>query len=175
MALTTQEIEVWLKKDIPHRVRACLAYGSRLAASLGQTSEWHAKSENEEVARRCATDATWEGRLCAMRWLIDFVGLTGDTNGNPVEHKRPRRGDFGIEMLPGGVKISHTSQEAATLARFWKGATQGSSHPTGHRQHAPVNEPELDAALGVIIQHLDNTIYANAPEKVVALALKPPS
>ena len=172
MALSAQEQETWLKKDVPHRVRACLAYGVRLANLLGQTFEWHANSEKERIARRCATDAIWEGRLCAMRWLIDFVGRTEDKNGNPIEHKRPRPGDFGIEMLPGGVKISPNSPEAATLARFWKGATQGSSHPTDHRQHPQVNEPELDAALGVIIDHLDKTIYANAPEKVTVLALK---
>jgi len=174
MALTVQERETWLREHIPHRVRACLAITSRLGTLLGGLPQWIVNSGAEKIARRCETDAIWEGRICSMRWLIEFVGLTEDKNGNPITRLKPKPSDFGIDDLR-GTTISPASPEASILAKVWKGGTQGSSHPTHQSGHPIVNESELDAALKVIMDHLDKTIYANAPTKIAVLALQPPA
>ena len=173
MAISPQDQEKWLQRDIPHRVRACLAFTKRLDDLIG-LPKWPANTRAEQIARRCATDAIWEGRLCAMRWLIEFVGLTEDKHHKPIVRNKTKANDFRIDDLPGGVLIRPSSREAQTLAPVWKGGTQGSSHPTHLSNHPPVNNHELAAALEIIVDHLDKTIYASAPQKVIDLALQPP-
>jgi len=169
------EINDWLEKNIPHRIRACLAITTRLGDRLGGLPEWPIKTDNERIARRCETDAIWEGRIAAMRWLIELVGLTRDRNGNPIAKPRnPNNStDFFLDDLPGGTLIAQTSTEAPTLATVWKGSTQGSSHPTLNSGHPPVNEPELAAALDVIIKHLGATVYKALGKDVLTVALVP--
>ena len=113
-----------------------------------------------EDCTRCETDAIWEGRIIAMRWLVELVGLTQDKNGNPIAKIQKFPSDFLIQFLPGGIRISPSSTGATTLAKVWKGSTQRTSHPTYNSSHPPVNEQELQDALAVIVHHLEKTGYA---------------
>jgi hypothetical protein len=167
MPLGPAEVQDWLEKHIPHRVRASLAMTKTLQNEIGVLPQSSYNSREEKIARRCETDAIWEGRIISMRWLVEVVGLTEDRNGSPTAKTRRLPSDFLIQDLPGGSPISPTSAEAATLAKVWKGSTQGTSHPTNNSGHPSVNEPELDAALTVIIKHLDQTVYAGQPKKLM--------
>ncbi len=172
--LNDAEVKEWLLKNVPHRVRASLAITKRLETLLTSLPQWPVKSKNERIARRCETDAIWEGRLVSMRWLTEFVGLTEDKNGNPIRRPKTKPNDFGIDDLPDGVAIDLNSAEAGKLARFWKGSTQGSGHPTHQTGHPPVNECELDEALDIIMKHLDKTIYSKCSKKIADLVTEGP-
>jgi hypothetical protein len=173
MTLSAAEIQHWLEKDIPHRIRASLAITKRLESNIGTLPQWPAHSREEKIARRCETDAIWEGRIIAMRWLVELVGLTEATNGNAIAKVRRFPADFLIQDLPGGAPILPASADATTLANVWKGSTQATSHPTHNSGHPPVDVQELDAALAVIIGHLDRTVYAGLPKKVLEISLVP--
>jgi hypothetical protein len=173
MTLSTAEVQEWLEKHIPHRIRASFALTRALEKHIGALPHSSLSSRDEKIARRCETDSIWEGRIIAMRWLVELVGLTQDRNGNPIAKTPKFPSDFLIQHLPGGIPISPSSTEATALAKVWKGSTQGTSHPTHNSSHPPVNEQELEDALAVIVDHLDKTIYAPQRKKVVDVSLVP--
>lgn len=172
MNLQAADVEQLLEKDIPHRVRSALARTERLWHELRQMVDWMPQENTEKVARRCETDAIWEGRLSAMRWLIELVGITRDRNGVPIPKPRNNVTDLFLSDLPGGSLISQSSPEAQTIALFWKGSTQASSHPTFASGHPPVNEAEIKIALDLIIDHLQRTVYATAGKDLLKIALQ---
>jgi hypothetical protein len=96
--------------------------------------------------------------MASMRWLIEFVGVA-DSKGKPSLPK-PHPKDISITCIQGGEKIDLTSPEAETLAKVWKGCSQASGHPTQDSNHPPVDPKTLDEALGIIVKHLEQTIYA---------------
>jgi alpha-beta hydrolase superfamily lysophospholipase len=173
MTLSTAEVQEWIEKHIPHRIRAGLAITKALEKQIGTLPQRSANSREEKIVRRCETDSIWEGRIIAMRWLIELVGLTQDKYGNPIAKTQRFPSDFLIQDLPGGAPISPSSTEATTLAKVWKGSTQGTSHPTHNSSHPPVNEQELEDALAVIADHLDKTVYAAQQKKVTDVSLVP--
>ena len=173
MTLSDADVQVWLEKHIPHRIRSVLAITKRLESRIGALPQWPVQSPSEKIARHCETDAIWEGRIIAMRWLVEFVGLTEDKAGTAIAKVRRYPTDLLIQDLPGGIPIAPGTSEATALAKVWKGGTQGTSHPTHNSGHPPVNEQELDAALAVVIDHLDRTVYAEPPRKVLDVALVP--
>ncbi len=175
VTLNAAEKNKWLTKDIPHRVRAALARLDLLNQILGTSAPADPvlQTDDQVVRRRCETDAIWEGRLAATRWLIDFVGITKGGNGAPAR-PRPRPGDVRIAELGGG-EFSLTSTDAQVLADVWKGCSQGASHPTETRNaHPRVNEPELSRALAIIKSHLQTELYAKANLNLDKIALSVP-
>ena len=130
--MSKPEQDKWLQDHIPHRVRVMLASTKELQKRRpsGQPT-WP-----DQTVERCWTDAVWEGRLSALRWLCEFVGVQDDGTGKA---KRPRKwpSDTDIEDLPKGKCVDLPSPEATDLALVWKACTQGSVHPTRTSRDAP--------------------------------------
>jgi hypothetical protein len=116
------------------------------------------------VAGRCNGDSVYQGRQNSIRWLINFVGV--------VPPKYPR--DVWIEHFRGGkgCSIKRWSANGKILMAAWKGCSKASSHPTQGSRHSKVNEPELSAALTIVIDHLQTTIYLARGLNVEAETLK---
>jgi hypothetical protein len=84
-----------------------------------------------------------------MRWLIEFVGVAGDCEGNPKTPDNRRASDIQITQL-GGKQIDLESVEAKVLSKVWKACSQASGHPNGARQTIRVDLRQLcgsDAAV----------------------------
>ena len=159
MATKDQE-EKWLGQHIPHRVKAVMARLSlqeNLIRSVGE-------SHRAKITSSCDDSAIAQGRLAAIRWLIEFVGIA-DLKGKPA---RPRQGPFDISItqLTGGKEIALSSPEAEELRKVWKGCAQANGHPTDGSCHPPVEPKELESAIGIIMTHLDSTIYAVAGKRL---------
>jgi hypothetical protein len=159
----------WMTKHIPHRVRAAIARlnleGSFLQVNASIDPEL--RTEVDKIYWRCATDSIWEGRLAATRWLIEFVGIKQDSNGNPaVFNKSNPDQDVRIDDFDGGTLLGHSTHEGQLLAKVWKGCSQASSHATRAYSHPSVSDKEeLPEALKIILNHLKNTTYENAGKK----------
>jgi hypothetical protein len=169
-ALDPREATAWLIQHIPFRVTAGIA-GTPIC------DEW---ANNEPPLRLpiglryvCLNDATFQGRMAACRWLVEFVGLQerGDPNLGP--QPCPSRAaasvvsgktttDFGLGMLPGGSFILPQHSDAKLLARTWKGCAQATSHPTAGTNHPDVSHEILTKVMRIVITHLDQTAYKHA-------------
>lgn len=130
---------------------------------------------DHKIFWRCSTDSIWEGRLAATRWLIEFAGVRWRQNGNPARPKK-HGSDVRIDDFHGGENdlFELENPDARRLADVWKGCTQASSHATHDSNHPSVNENELSVALGVVLDHLQKTIYAPAGENIRDYVLEPP-
>lgn len=126
------------------------------------------RTERDEIYWRCATDSIWEGRLAATRWLIEFVGIKQGENGKPTECKRKNNSkDVRIDDLDGGKPFDPSSPSAQCSADVWKGCSQASSHATNEHNHPRVGDRnELPAALTIILNHLQDTVYKEAGRKI---------
>jgi hypothetical protein len=94
------------QRHIPHRVRAAIARLPmkntmlRIEASIDPVR----RTDRDEIYWRCATDAIWEGRLAATRWLIESVGIKRDEVGRPARYAKKRGSkDIRIDDFDGGV------------------------------------------------------------------------
>jgi hypothetical protein len=159
----------WLTQHIPHRLSACLA-------ELPLQSELFMLQVADDALRltiraACCERAVWEGRMVAMRWLIDFIGVAANREGNPRLPTRYSDADVSISDILRGQKIELSSPEAAILAKVWQGCSQASSHPTQDSNHPPVDPMTLDHALRIIVNHLQRTIYSGTPSKLVVETL----
>jgi len=94
-----------------------------------------------------------------MRWLIFFVGIM-EKEGKAIETVYTRNAtDVWIGRFDGGALLSPHSGNAATLAQVYKGCTQATGHPTEGTNHPDVGEQRLSAALKIVLDHLQRTIY----------------
>jgi len=158
--------ELWLAQHIPHRLRACLT-GLPLQGEFMRTVE---DGTMRELIKYCCLQHTVsEGRMAAIRWLIEFVGIH-DVNGTP-RHPRLRKTDVSISFLEGGKPIDPSSRDGAFLAEVWKGCSQASGHPTQDTDHPDVDPKTLDKALRIIFRHLRQTSYSADHGKLLALML----
>ena len=155
--LTSDQQKQWLKEHIPHRIRAVLP---GLPMQGLWRIHWKIGIISSQAGIHCMHNAIWEGRLTAIRWLIMFVGVA-EKNGKavPFSLKHPQS-DVRIDRFNGGKLFDAATNNALKLALVWKGCSQATSHPTQGTKHPPVNEPQLAEALTIIIDHLDQTIYA---------------
>lgn len=162
-----QEQKEWISNHIPHRVRAAIARLRMEDSLLGVSAFINPipKTEEEKVYWRCATDSIWEGRLAATRWLIEFVGIQRDTNGNPPRPKW-RDNDACIDDFEGGRLFDLSSGNARILADVWKGCTQASSHATKTGHPSVCDRTVLPGALKIVLDHLQETIYDKAGMKL---------
>lgn len=174
--LNEDEIRQWLVLHIPHRMRI-------LFASTGELDNLRPKgrpSWPDLIVKRCWTDAVWDGRLVAMRWSCEFVGITMDKSGNPQKHdvsqsKDPRREhDINITALPAGQLIDVHSDDATVIAKAWKATTQISLHPTHDSNPPPIDDNARSNAFRIIREHLTNTIYKDCPDWIEQWVLQPP-
>ena len=163
--MTPEKQKRWLDEHVPHRVRACLT-GIPLLDELTRARDDESRAE---VQLRCLGNAAWEGRMAGMRWLIEFVGVV-DSGGKPVRPNR-RAADVSIVQIAGGREIDLGSPDAVVLSKVWKGCSQASGHPTQDSNHPPVDEMSLDAAMRIIVAHLQATIYAAASRRLTDEAL----
>ena len=143
----------WLDQHIPHRLHAALAdlpLQREIIQILGE-------GYRQEIEERCKVSATTQGRLAAIRWLIEFIGV----------QDRRYSTDISISQIQGGKEFDLSSPEAEKLRQVWKGCAQAVGHPTDRTNHPPVNEKELDEALRIIRAHLESTIYATSKQRLV--------
>src|ERR1035437_233833 len=121
----------WITKHIPHRVRAAIARINMKNSLLDVTASIDPalQTGKDKICWRCSTDSIWEGRLAATRWLIEFVGIKQDKNGNPVCTGK-KKNDVRIDDFDGGALLDRSTADGRFLADVWKGCTQASSHAT---------------------------------------------
>ncbi len=166
----------WICRHIPHRLRAAIARlpmeNSLLHVKASIDPE--RRTDQDEVYWRCATDSIWEGRLAATRWLIEFIGVKRDGNGKATEHKKQKGSkDVRIDDLDGGKPFDLADPNAQLLADVWKGCSQASSHATNEYNHPAVSDrKELPAALTIVLNHLQDTIYSRASKQIRDCVLK---
>ena len=154
----------WLDYHIPYRVHASLAELPLQDEIIRILGEGHRR----KIEERCNVSARMQGRLAAIRWLIEFIGVQ-DCRGKPG---RPRKSssnstDISISQIQGGEEFDLSLPEAEKLRQVWKGCAQAVGHPTDRTNHPPVNEKELDEALRIIRAHLESTIYATSNQCLV--------
>jgi hypothetical protein len=146
----------WLAEHIPHRIRATLP-------GLPMPPPWNLGEihvvPQETTALRCLLNSSWEGRMTALRWLIMFVGIQQDKAGCAVEAKIKVPFDMRIDALDGGILVTPSNSDADKLAKVWRGCSQATSHATDGSGHPPVDEQHLAEALGIVIRHLESTVY----------------
>jgi hypothetical protein len=148
----------WLRCHIPYRLQAGLA-GLPLASEfLPATAEPALRAQFTAI---CLNNAVCEGRLAAIRWLIEFIGIR-DKKDKPAKPLRLGEHDVGITSL-GGSEVDLDSPEAEILRKVWKGCSQASSHATHDSKHFPLKLETLEEAMRIIISHLDKTIYSDSP------------
>jgi hypothetical protein len=118
----------WLDQHVPHRLRACLPF-----LTLEEEMMPDAVDENaRQNIRGCFfVTAALEGRMVALRWLIEFVGIR-ERKGKP---DRPKLGNTGVSILciKGGEQIRIPSPEADTLAKCGRRALKRVNTPRGIR------------------------------------------
>ena len=187
--MNTKDQSKWREDHIPYRVRAALArtpLQENLLKSEFQSANAEAENRSErdpqkspecqpphaKIRERCEGDAIWEGRLAAIRWLIEFVGIIADKNANPKESKGRYAHDTGINDL-GGKVFNVSSPEANKLAKVWLGCSQASSHATHSSGHPQVNEKEINEAMKIIMTHLDHELYSKDGQTIASIALRP--
>jgi len=154
--LSNKEKEIWLDQHVPHRICAALTW-------LTMPGIW---AMPQEPALQKGAFHVWcigrsvdEGRKAAMRWLIEFIGVTADDNGNPVGTE-PHRNNKSVTIAKVGGRVFDTkSKNARTLSTIWKACSQASMHPTMGTTHDPDGPAELAAALQIVIAHLDDALY----------------
>ncbi len=164
------EQDQWLSKDIPHRLRACLA-GLRL-------QEERMLQIADEAKRLIIRDwflrpAAFEGRMVAMRWLIEFIGVGGRNKDGTISPPRRKPNDVSIKMIEGGKEIELDSREAEILAKVRQACTQASGHATRNTNHPRVDESALDEALRIIVRHLECTVYLGRARDPLSEAFNP--
>jgi hypothetical protein len=94
-----------------------------------------------------------------MRWLIEFIGIRLDKNGNvapPIAHENGK--SVTIEQV-GGRLFDLKAENAGKLAKVWQACSQASLHPTADTNHHPLNPQDLATALEIVIAHLDTALY----------------
>lgn len=156
----------WLVTHLPHRIRAAI---SRLPLE-GELLTALSATEPQKIRERCEGNAIWEGRMAAVRWLIEFIGVKEDKHGKPVR-PNPRGADASITMIAGGTLFDMSSPDAIFLARVWRGCSQASSHATHASGHPSVEPSELDRAMRIMTAHLDQTIYSGQSRNSAASSL----
>jgi hypothetical protein len=162
--LPADEQQQWLRDHIPHRIRAVLP---GIPIQNPWLIQWQLAIRAEPHGMHCLQNAIWEGRLTAMRWLIMFVGIS-EYKGKAVSYslKHPKT-DVRIDRIDNGVLFDHNLPNALKLALLWKGCSQATSHPTQGTSHPPCGNDQLAEGLNIVINHLEQTIYAKNGRSII--------
>jgi hypothetical protein len=81
--MASEDQDQWLVEHIPHRLRACLPFLTLQEELMPDTADEKAR---QNITGFCLVTAALEGRMVALRWLIEFVGIR-ERKGKPA---RPR-------------------------------------------------------------------------------------
>jgi hypothetical protein len=166
--MDSEEQDRWLVEHIPHRLRACLALSPLQDELMPQSADEETRERTKAVFMIMAA---FEGRLAAMRWLIELVGVC-ERKGEP-DRPRPFPTAVSIKSIQGeDQRIDLSSDEAKFLAKVWTGCSQASGHPTQGTNHPPVDNPTLDKALRIIVEHLQRTVYSGPTRDLIAETFK---
>jgi hypothetical protein len=165
--LLPEDQRQWLAEHIPHRVRAVLP-GIPILGNW--KPEWNATIETDPITWRCMGNSMWEGRLTSMRWLIMLVGISA--KGDKWEPWRPtvydKDKDVFITRIDGGQgQLFPFDEEGKKLALVWAGCSKATAHPTNRTSHPDVYEPQLAEPLVIVMNHLQETIYAKAGKSLI--------
>jgi hypothetical protein len=120
----------------------------------------------DKIFWRCSTDSITEGRRAATRWLIEFVGIQQDKNGNAVRPSNSRPYDVCIADFDGCRLLDLSTPDGKLLAEVWMGCTRASSHATNAYNQPGADDVALRDALVIILNHLQDTIYRAAGKKL---------
>ena len=150
--LSPDELAYWLDQHIRSRVHAVLAQPSLVRRALDQLP-----SEAAEARAHHAfiLQASWEGRHAAMRWLIEFVGISSDTGGN-IKSPQRRKDDLGIADLGGrdvGIARWQHSAENGNFASGDYVCAQTTSGTTSRVSKSRWMLPEVAFLIAVIRAH----------------------
>jgi hypothetical protein len=167
LKLTLDEQASWLGQHIPNRVSAAWVWLRELHG------EWEWKGqERDDFDKNADPNHVWcigrsvdHGRKTAMRWLIEFVGISLNSDEKPV---RPTRRDKEVSIqsfvadrsdLQIPLDRDNPSSKAWILARVWKGCTQSSLHSTFKTSHPREDPQALAEAFTIIVEHLQAKLY----------------
>jgi hypothetical protein len=157
--ISESEKEVWLVQHVPHRICAALTWLDMPGAwampnppDMPKTGDFHVWCLNRSVE---------EGHLAAMRWLIEFIGVTLHHTGKPVPPKAHLNGkSVSIEQVGGPIyPITSNPDAALFLAKVWQACSQASLHPTTDTKHMEVPPAKLARALEIVIDYLQSALY----------------
>jgi hypothetical protein len=169
----------WLNHHLRSRVQASIAGTQYLKEYLDSGAG--TPERNQRLLTACFNQAVWEGRHAALRWLIEFVGIQANakweavstmkrqatedpSNAKLAEKMKKKRFDVDIMDMPGGAYFSLHGPKAKLLAEMWLGCTQATSHATHGSNHPDPKEPRLSETAGILAEHLQKTVYANAKQ-----------
>lgn len=170
--ITPADIQDWLfrstptkpRNHVPHRIRALWANLASLDQRQKSSPESISSTRVQRIRRRCETDAIWEGRIAALRWLIEFIEI----KPAPKHEKDAcKASDFygAVPFSPG--------KDLDDLADYWMSCTKATSHATHASGHTDLNDAVFDKARTLICSHLNATIYKNLKTTVEDEALQP--
>ena len=182
LKLDSNQQQCWLNQHLPNRV--CAAW-VRLPDIKG---EWKCQQEHQlgpadfsnldpnEVW--CICRSVEHGRKAAIRWLIEFVGIS--LNGKGELYRPLRRTDMygnprdvSIQsFVPQGstidLQISLNDNRSScgwVLADVWKGISQSTGHATDKTRH-PLEDPQaLAKAFLIVVDHLETKLYGSGGGK----------
>ena len=174
LTLNSLERETWLTQHIPNRVGAAWVW------LPGMKGEWKWKLrrrlppaiEHGDFSENADRNQVWcicrvveHGQKAAIRWLIEFVGVSLGEDGKP---RRPANRDCDVSIqsfadaeddLRIPLDANNPSSNARILARVWKGCSQSSVHPTDRTNHPRADGPQLAEAFQIIVEHLEEKLY----------------
>jgi hypothetical protein len=164
LAMDSTEQTVWLQLHIPHRVRAALARLELLSEYLTTPTpggpDLTKLSRDQNIRRRSEMNSVNEGRLAAIRWLIEFIGINSKRNDIVIT-------DFG------GNRFDENSPDGQTLEDIWLGVSKAASHATDEYGHPNVSETRLCEAMKIIVSHLQKEVYTPRNLELLKTALVP--
>jgi hypothetical protein len=114
---------------------------SRFLAAMAHT-ELH-RAGGRRTLDGYARYAVHMGRLAAVRWLIEFVGV-----------RDPRKAtDMRIDMIDGNP-ISKQSAKATQLNESWCAISKATAHPTHDTQHASLELNVIVPATKLLLDYV---------------------
>jgi|ERR1035441_2277899 hypothetical protein len=158
--LTKPEKEIWLSQHVPHRICAALAL-------LKMRGMWAMPKSpilpHGDFHVWCIGRSIDEGRKAAMRWLIEFVGITLKIEKNGSEKVVPPKPHMNGKSVTirevGGSMFDTNGKDALKLAKIWQACSQASLHPTMDTNHHSLGPDDLADALQIVITHLETALY----------------
>ena len=157
--LNDQQKKEWRHHHIPSRLRAAMAH-TRLDPEVHQ----------RELGN-FAAEAVQMGRAIAIRWLIEFVGISWDNKNQHPKRAAPQKDGQRIDNLGENGDLIYPgpgNSTALQLGRLWSAASKAVSHATCGSNPAVLTDESIADAVEVLKNHLQATLYAKHLEDLDA-------
>jgi hypothetical protein len=180
-----EEHKRWLRQHIPNRICAAAAGLEHVAqhfegkwrflttARTVSGDDWAVKHPGKVDGKWAMDRSVEEGRKVAVRWLCEFVGVAackGTVTAKPAKRLDESVHASDLVVCPGEtIDITKQPKEAGILAKAWSGCTNGTTHPTIGAPQAAPGDPDIAAALKVILEHLQENLYDKQQPKLILL------